>query len=633
MSCTRSIWDNRGSITVAAAIFLSSIIVLNTVLIDYVRMKTKISSIPTELQLACNSVLASYDALLADKYGLYGYNTSADTSAHRNFMRYYHAAESSVDFKEAFVEPDVLKEQICGIMQIKTPTNIIEAVLQAFDIISEADKSCDEHSVCGNAAQKLSDMQELRDKLKLKVEGYYSGDPACVNGFSQGVVLQLVENITKTENHSDKDTEIKMLLNQTIAVHKQYQQYNNEAAAICKELQIGLAEIESMLSDVLIDDSSPETLNNANSIKKQATTLLNNSALISLQHNAEVFKERIDLLERIHDKQQININQIKSILQKGFVHTNIRINTLYSGDGGGFSDQREALSGEIKNKVANSVFYNDKYEIPPMEYAMLPSVKAAAVSELASELIDSGAKDFMDKFSSFNSMFSYWDNVSFNEVIKDAASTILTDDYILSYMTTRLSGVSDDKLNNEIEYILCGNASCDANNDKVEQKIVALRFILNFTNIMRNKEKVTIAEAMAAAIAAVVSRGAGVTLYKYIIISAWALIDSYVDAEKLIQGESVPLLEIEGGDKVNEIQDYNFYLRILLLFTDTETKLLRICDIIEINMKEITGENYKLSSVYNSVCVKAVTEISYISPVLLGIEEKYRREDYCEVSY
>ena len=87
------------------------------------------------------------------------------------------------------------------------------------------------------------------------------------------------------------------------------------------------------------------------------------------------------------------------------------------------------------------------------------------------------------------------------------------------------------------------------------------------------------------------------------------------------------------GDKVNEIQDYNFYLRILLLFTDTETKLLRICDIIEINMKEITGENYKLSSVYNSVCVKAVTEISYISPVLLGIEEKYRREDYCEVSY
>ena len=49
-------------------------------------------------------------------------------------------------------------------------------------------------------------------------------------------------------------------------------------------------------------------------------------------------------------------HQIKSILQKGFVHTNIRINTLYSGDGGGFSDQREALSGEIKNKVANKKF-------------------------------------------------------------------------------------------------------------------------------------------------------------------------------------------------------------------------------------------------------------------------------------
>jgi hypothetical protein len=40
---------------------------------------------------------------------------------------------------------------------------------------------------------------------------------------------------------------------------------------------------------------------------------------------------------------------------------------------------------------------------------------------------------------------------------------------------------------------------------------------------------------MAAAIAAVVSRGAGVTLYKYIIISALAWIDSYIDVEKLLK--------------------------------------------------------------------------------------------------
>ena len=171
------------------------------------------------------------------------------------------------------------------------------------------------------------------------------------------------------------------------------------------------------------------------------------------------------------------------------------------------------------------------------------------------------------------------------------------------------------------------------NNDVVEQKIVALRFVLNFANIMQDKEKTSIAEAMAAAIAAVVSRGAGVTLYKYIIISAWAIIDSYIDVEKLLKGESVPLIEFGDVEKINEIQDYDFYLRLLLLMTDKKTKLLRICDMIEINMKEITGENYRLSGVYNTVYAKVITEFDFISRDLLGIKNKFKREDFYEVSY
>ena len=188
-------------------------------------------------------------------------------------------------------------------------------------------------------------------------------------------------------------------------------------------------------------------------------------------------------------------------------------------------------------------------------------------------------------------------------------------------------------MNNEVEYILSGNASCDENNDTVEQRIIALRFILNFADIMKDAQKVSIATAKASAIAAVVSLGAGVTLYKYIIISAWALIDSYTDIEKLLKGESVPLVEIGNSEKIIELQDYDFYLRLLLLLTDNETKLLRICDMIEINMKEITGENYKLSGVYNTLAVRVITQFNFISPLLLGIGEEYKREDYCEVSY
>ena len=67
--------------------------------------------------------------------------------------------------------------------------------------------------------------------------------------------------------------------------------------------------------------------------------------------------------------------------------------------------------------------------------------------------------------------------------------------------------------------------------------------------------------------------------------------------------------------------------------TDKNTKLLRICDMIEINMKEITGENYRLSGVFNTVNAKVITEFDFISQDLIGIKNKFKREDFYEVSY
>lgn len=626
--CMKDTLNSKGSITIAAAIILSCIILFNIVLYDFVKMKSTISCIPHRISLACNSVLASYDSLLADKYGIYGYNTASGSSVHKDFLFYYGDVECDVKLKDDFTKPEIIKEQICDIMKIKTPTNVIESVLQAFDIISESDQSCDEHSVCGKAAQKLSELQIVHDKLRLKVEGYFSGDSMCVNGFSQGVAGEISESIINADEASfDK------IMSQVIMLHTHYKGYNDEAVVLYNELKIGVDEIYSILSELdTLKEESTEP-DNVASIKEQAQTLLNTAAYNKLAHNSAVFEERINILEEIREKKTPNINQIKSVVSKGKIYTDIRINTLYIGDSKGFSDKRNNLTDEIKSKVQNNLFYDDLYEIPSMDYAMLPSVKASTLSENCYQIINPETDGFMDNFGSFDGMFSFWNEISFDTLIKDATDTILIDDYIINYMTTRLSGVSDKKLNNEIEYIIGGSPSCDENNDIVEQKIVALRFILNFTNIMRDKEKIAIAEAMAAAIAAIVSRGAGVSLYKYIIISAWALIDSYIDVENLLKGESVPLLEIGDVDKINEMQDYDFYLRLLLLMTDKNTKLLRVCDMIEINMKEITGENYRLSGVYNTVSAKVFTEFDFISQEMLGIKGKFKREDYCEISY
>lgn len=628
-NCLISTKGEKGSITVAAAIVLCSVIVLNVVLYDYAKMKAVVSCIPERMRLAGKSVLASYDALLADKYGLYGFNTSSGHSAHKDFLKYYGNTECDVSVKDSFVTPEVIKKQVCGIMKIKTPVSVIESVLEAFDVISAADESCDNHSICGKAAQKLSELQSVRDELKLKTEGYYRGDSFCINGFSQGIIGNLFLSYS-----DDKEGAFDQLLTRLITLHEQYEGYNKEAAALCNEIQTGVNEINNILSRADMTDGNSSSSLSASDIKKQAQTLLNNAAFKDIKHNCDVFNDRLSFLNDIKEKGiKADLSKIKGVVEKGIVKTNIMINNLNIGKAGEYTDSRGSLTDDIKRKCSVSMFYDDKFEILPADYAALPSVKEQAFTSGIYELVNVVDSGFMDDFGSFDKLFSYWDNFSFSKLLKDATESILIDDYIINHMTTRLYGVSDDKLNNEVEYILSGNASCDENNDTVEQRIIALRFILNFADIMKDAQKVSIATAMASAIAAVVSMGAGVTLYKYIIISAWALIDSYTDIEKLLKGESVPLVEIGNSEKIIELQDYDFYLRLLLLLTDSETKLLRICDIIEINMKEITGENYKLSGVYNTLAVRVITQFNFISPLLLGIGEEYKREDYCEVSY
>ena len=199
-----------------------------------------------------------------------------------------------------------------------------------------------------------------------------------------------------------------------------------------------------------------------------------------------------------------------------------------------------------------------------------------------------------------------------------------------------MDGSSEDKINNETEYILNGDASAAQNNKSVEHKIITLRFLINFINIMKDAERSASAEAMARAIAAALSLGAGVLLYKFVIISAWALVDSYLDLERLLSGKAVPMIpfgEIAGG-KLEALQDYEFYLRLFLMITPIETKLKRICDIIEINMREWTGMAYRLSGVYHKISASAKVRIELISPFLLNYGRKtYYREDFCEISY
>ena len=625
MRFTRSTCRESGSITIFAAIVLAAVILLNIVLYDFAVLKCNLSCIQPQMKLACNSVLSNYDALLAEKYGLYGYNLSSSHLSGRNFDFFYPSVDNTVEFLEDFAKPKVIKEQIVGLMNLKTPANITETILEAVGVFEDADETCDTHSVCGEAAELLVKMQEKNKQIKQKVEGYFDGYVACVNGYDNKTCIEILNLATQ------KNTDIKTILGQIISIQEQYYNYNNETAMLFSEQYDLYENLIGKLDEVKQNTNAEKT---ALEILQKAQLLLNNNAKSQIGSNVKVFSERLNILNQFKNTNQFALEDIKKLLNSNKINSEIKINDIAGSAIENEKDERGNLCQKISNASKETIFTDSKYEISPREYADLPSVKANKEIEKSSFLYDINDEAFMDSFSSFTNLFSYWENLSFDTVATDVTNKLLIDDYIISYMTGRLDGPSNEKLNNEIEYILGGEASSNTNNDTVEQKILMIRFTLNFAKIIKDTQRCAIAESMAMALASIISMGAGVTLYKYIIISSWALIDSYTDVNNLLKGEAVPIIDIEKFDgKVNELQDYSFYLRLLLLFMDEETKLLRISDVIQMNMKEMTGEEYKLSGIYNKIRVKAVVEMQFVFPTVLGLDSTYRREDEYELSY
>ena len=70
------------------------------------------------------------------------------------------------------------------------------------------------------------------------------------------------------------------------------------------------------------------------------------------------------------------------------------------------------------------------------------------------------------------------------------------------------------------------------------------------------------------------------------------------------------------------------------MMTPEKTKLLRVADIIELNMGSITGRRYRLAGVYNTVTVTALVDMNLLATSFLGKDKKiFFREVTCNGSY
>lgn len=184
--------------------------------------------------------------------------------------------------------------------------------------------------------------------------------------------------------------------------------------------------------------------------------------------------------------------------------------------------------------------------------------------------------------------------------------------YILEYFRHGLddNGSEDTFFFNEIEYIICGRLSDEANRNIVYLSLLAFRTLVNAAHIYSDEikwEAVTAAAVLAGGGVATVAAQAAIALI-------WAGAEAAIDMSRLEKGGRVPLIKtaddwrldlskaLEGDTENNGLQNedndglcYEDYLFLLLCFTDREGKLIRCMDLIQLNMKGLYNEYFNMS--------------------------------------
>lgn len=173
----------------------------------------------------------------------------------------------------------------------------------------------------------------------------------------------------------------------------------------------------------------------------------------------------------------------------------------------------------------------------------------------------------------------------------------------------------------ELEYIICGKASDRANLQGVVNRIIGIRFPVNYGYLVTDSQKMAEIARISGPIA--LSSLAPEPVVRYLIAGCWAYVESMFDARCLLKGQRIDFVKnrttwktdlrnLENmvnleGEESNTGMCYKDYLLILLAL-DMEDSYYRMSDIIELNTKQY----YEYFDMNNAaVGFQLDTQISY----------------------
>lgn len=199
---------------------------------------------------------------------------------------------------------------------------------------------------------------------------------------------------------------------------------------------------------------------------------------------------------------------------------------------------------------------------------------------------------------------------SIKGTIKETGDEYFVNQYIFSYFKNQSDNKNLGKtyFENEAEYIICGKKSDEANGNSVRRKIVSVREGLNFAYLNKDPGK----KSQALAAAEILTPGPEAVATQQAILAAWALAESYNDYQLLIHGHRVPLMKTSASwatdldsilenkttgyifTGIDKGEAYEDYLSFFTYSMDSQIRLLRIMDLIQINMRYMYYDSFLL---------------------------------------
>lgn len=189
-------------------------------------------------------------------------------------------------------------------------------------------------------------------------------------------------------------------------------------------------------------------------------------------------------------------------------------------------------------------------------------------------------------------------------------------DYVLRYFS-RMDEQSDDtELKLEAEYIICGKQTDEENKRGIRNRIFESRFAVDLAQIYADKAQMAEIEL----IAVLIMPGVGSQAAVLAIASERAAVKANKETDIIMDGGSVPIVNIDGLDSYGS---YNEYLRAFLLLVPKFTKLSRMRDIMERNISNVDGVDFSFED-----CVCGFTLSVGLSKkstaYLFGINRRYK---------